>query len=167
MHKPSVAFTLLVSILLTACSDTDARLNPVAPGITTQASSIGLQPGIGLGSSVLSSHRAGEERCPDFPPFAVPFTLTVGADEAGDVALDAVRLRFADVVGVTMPQVTLPQPSLTTQFGSTIVSARSSRTFPFLFRFGCGTARTGTLIIIVDARVGGRMTSTELRATVR
>ena len=168
MHKPSVAFTLLVSILLTACSDTDARLNPVAPGITTQASSsLGFQPGIGLGSSVLSSHRAADERCPEFPPFAVPFTLTVGAHAAGDVALDAVRLRFADVVGVTMPQVTLPQPSLTTQFGSTIVSARSSRTFPFLFRFGCGTARTGTLIIIVDARVGGRMTSTELRATVR
>jgi hypothetical protein len=167
MHKPSVAFTFLVTILLTACTDGDARLNPVEPGIPTQASSFGLRPSIGLGSSVLSSQRAGDQRCPDVPPFFVPFAITVGADPGADVALDAVRLRFADVVGVTMPQVTLPQPSLTTQFGSTLVSARSSRTFPFVFRFGCGTARRGTLIIIVDTRSRGRLTSTELRASVQ
>lgn len=167
MHKYSIALTLLVSVLLTACSDGDARLNPVEPGITNQSSSIGLRPSIGLGSSMLSSQRADDERCPEIPPFFVPFAVTVGADPDADVALDALRLRFADVVGVTMPQVTLPQPSLTTRFGSTVVAARSSRTFPFVFRFGCGTARTGTLVIIVDTRSRGVLTSTELRATVQ
>lgn len=166
MHKHSIAFTLLVSILVTACTDGDARLNPVEPGITTQASTFGLRPSIGLGSSVLSSQLASDARCPEVPPFFVPFAVTVGAGPDADVALDAVRLRFADVVSVA-PQVVLPQPSLTTQFGSTLVSARSSRTFPFLFRFGCGTARTGTLIIIVDARVRGQLMTTELRATVQ
>lgn len=164
MQKHSIAFTLLVSVLLTACTDGDARLSPLEPGITT-ASASGLRPSIGLGSSVLSSQHAADARCPEVPPFFVPFALTVGAGSDADVALDAVRLRFADVVSVA-PQVVLPQPSLTTQFGSTVVSARSSRTFPFVFRFGCGSARRGTLIIIVDARVRGRITSTELRASV-
>jgi hypothetical protein len=165
MQNHSIAFTLLVSVLLTSCTNGDARLNPVEPGLTTQASTFGLRPSIGLGSSVLSSQLASDARCPEVPPFFAPFTLTVGAGPA-DVALDAVRLRFADVVSVA-PQVVLPQPSLTTRFGSTLVSARSSRTFPFLFRFGCGTARTGTLIIIVDARVRGQLMTTELRATVQ
>jgi hypothetical protein len=164
MPKYLIAFTLLVSVLVTACTDGDARLSPIEPSITT-ASNVGLRPSIGLASSVLSSQRAHDPRCPEVPPFFVPFSLTVGAGSDADVALDAVRLRFADVVTVA-PQVTLPQPSLSTQFGSTVVSARSSRTFPFLFRFGCGTGRTGTLIIIVDARVRGQITSTELRAQI-
>jgi len=167
MQKPSVAFTLLVSVVLSACTDGDARLSPIEPGITRQASTSGQRPSIGLGSSVLSSQHASDERCPDIPPFFVPFAITLGARDV-DVSLDALRLRFADVDGVTMPQVTLPQPSLTTRFGSTVVSAQSSRTFPFEFRFGCGTRRAGTLIIIVDTRDSrGRPTSTELKATVQ
>lgn len=166
MHKQSVVFTLFVAAVLTACTDGDARLNPVEPALATQATTPGFQPNIGLGSSVLSTERTGDARCPEFPPFAVPVNLIVGADGA-DVTVDAVRLRFADVVGVTLPQVTFSPPSLMSLFGSTIVPANSSRTFPFVFRFGCGTARSGTLIIIVDTRDSrGRKTSKELRARI-
>jgi hypothetical protein len=167
MHKPSVAFTLLVAALLTACDDNGGPRSPVEPGFTTQSSNVGFQPSIGLGSTSLSSQPVDDVRCPDEPPFFAPFNLTVGA-AAGDVFLDAVRFRFADIVGVTMPQVTLAPPSLMNLFGSTNVSAHTSRTFPFLFRFGCGTARRGTLIIIVDTRdARGQVMTTELRATVQ
>lgn len=168
MHKQSVAITFFVAALLTACTDGDARLSPIEPGLSTQSSTTTHQPSIGLASSVLSTQPADDPRCPDEPPFVAPFTVTVNAVTGSDVILDALRLRFFDIVGVPMPQVTLPQPSLTTRFGSTVVSAHSSRTFPFLFRFGCGTARTGTLVIIVDTRDSrGRTMSTELKATVQ
>ena len=167
MPKPSTASALLATFLLTACSDHDGPRTPVQPGFTTLSPTVEFRPSIGLGTQVLSAQPADEVRCPDAPPFVAPFTVTLAAPRV-DVSLDSVRLKFFDVVGVPMPQVTLTQPSLSTEFGSTVVRAHSSRTFPFRFRFGCGTARRGTLIIIVDTRdPRGQTVSEELRAAVQ
>jgi hypothetical protein len=162
MHKHTLALALLSATLLTSCSDSDEPANPGAPSLVGRG---GLS--IGLDRSRLTPELAGNPICPAFPPFLVPFHVTVGAD-AGFVSLTEVRMRFVDTSGVQMPQVTLPAPVLTTQFGSTLVAARRTRSFPFSFRFGCDTARAGTLVVIVGTQdERGRLMSTELSATVR
>ena len=91
----------------------------------------------------------------------------LGAEQSG-VSLQRVQMTFTDTVGLTAPQVTLPAPVLTRQFGSTLVEARSQRTFPFTFPFGCNTSRTGTLVVVVTVNDDhGRDTTTEARVPVR
>jgi hypothetical protein len=77
-------------------------------------------------------------------------------------------LLFTDTAGITAPPITLPAPVLTEQFGSTLIAARSARSFPFNFPLGCFTRRAGTLIIVivtVDDR--GREDVNELRVPVQ
>ena len=45
-------------------------------------------------------------------------------------------------VNAIAPSVTLTAPVMTRQFGSTLIAARSQRSFPLNFPFGCGTSRT-------------------------
>lgn len=161
MHTQS-ARVLLLALLAGACSDTDARLSPTEPAFVGRAS------GIRLDGSSLSAQLVSGSNCPSLPPFLVPFTVVVGGQPAFEVAMSTVRMRFRDARGIEMPQVTLTQPALTAQFATTTVAAGGSRSFPFVFRFGCATARAGTLIVIVDTRDDrGSVTSTELRATVQ
>ncbi|MCA1651567.1 MAG: hypothetical protein LC753_15265, partial [Acidobacteria bacterium] len=84
------------------------------------------------------------------------------------VSLTEVSLRFVDSLGVTAPQITLPAPVLTRQFGSLLVQAQSARTFTIDFRFGCGTGRIGTIVVDVKAKdKKGRSHSGEVRLSVR
>ena len=164
MQKHTLALVLLSALLLTSCDDDDdAPVTPGAPGLVqTGGHAIGIHP------AVLSPELVLNPFCPAFPPFFLPFDLTIEGDDRLDISLAEVRLRFRDTAGVQMPQVTLPAPVLTTQYGSTLVRARNRRTFPFDFRFGCGTARGGTLIVIVDTRdEHGRLRTSELKATVQ
>ena len=96
--------------------------------------------------------------------------MSVNVKATGEigVSLQRVQMTFTDTVGLTAPQVTLPAPVLTRQFGSTLVEARSQRTFPFTFPFGCNTRRTGTLVVVVTVNDDhGRETTTEARVPVR
>jgi hypothetical protein len=163
MQKHTLALVLVSAALLTSCSDNDAPVTPGAPSLIGRGGF-----SIGLDRDRFTPELVGNPFCPVFPPFLVPFNVTVGADEGFAVSLTEVRMRFVDTSGVQMPQVTMPAPVLTTQFGSTLVEARRTRSFPFLFRFGCDTARAGTLVVIVrteDER--GRAMSNELKATVQ
>ena len=45
------------------------------------------------------------------------------------------------------PHLSIYRPQLTAQFGTALVQARSSRTFPFTVPVGCGTQRKGNLTI--------------------
>jgi hypothetical protein len=97
-------------------------------------------------------------------------SISLNVEAKGELALSLrqVQMTFTDTTGLTAPQVTLPAPVMTTQFGSTLVEARSQRTFPFTFPFGCNTRRTGTLVLVVVVRDEvGRETTAEMRVPVR
>ena len=74
---------------------------------------------------------------------------------------------FRDTAGISPPPITSPAPLLVRQFGTALVDARSSRTFPFDFDFGCGTDRRGTLTVHVRTRDGrGRHDDADVRVGI-
>ena len=94
----------------------------------------------------------GRPSCPNLPPFVIPLNLVVRVNGGVNVLLTTVSMQFVDRSGIVMPQVTLPAPQLTTQFGTALVSARSARTFPFTLAVGCGTDKKGTVTIVASTR---------------
>ena len=135
------------ALAASSCDDLNARLdvNQPTPVRVVQTGSFVASP-----SSVFAQP-VDQFVCPSVAPFSVPFNLVVRAGDV-DLVVTQVRLLFTDTFGARMPQVTLPAPVMTAEFGSNLVAARSARTFPFRFGVGCDTARTGTIIIVVDTR---------------
>ncbi|HEY7059151.1 MAG TPA: hypothetical protein VH458_21610 [Vicinamibacterales bacterium] len=100
-------------------------------------------------------------------PFNVPVNLVVTV--SGDVAvfITAISFAFTDMSGITMPQVTLPAPIPTAQFGTALVQARSSQTFPLVFPVGCWTDHKGKMTIQVSTRDElGRVSSGQVSVVV-
>lgn len=164
MFKHTAALAILGASLLTSgCSDTDALVTATGP---TSPQFVG-SAFASIRPSLLSAQFVGEAACPEVQPLHVRANLTVFADEVSFL-LTEVRMQFFDTFGITAPQITLPAPVLTREFGTALVLARSARTFPLDFRFGCGTHRIGTLVVLVRGRHGdGRDDSTEIRVGVR
>jgi hypothetical protein len=94
--------------------------------------------------------------CPSTSPFATNFSLVIDQRDGIDVFLHEVGFRFVDGAGFDSPLI-LGQSDLATLFGSTLVVAGTSRTFPFQPRFGCGlnsTPRSMILRLLVLDRLG-------------
>ncbi|HET7618272.1 MAG TPA: hypothetical protein VFK20_07170 [Vicinamibacterales bacterium] len=158
------AVLLLAAAALAAssCDDVNTRLsiNQPTPIHTVQTASF-----VPSTSSVFAQP-VDLFRCPAVAPFNIQLNLVV---HAGDVSLVVTQFRlvFTDTSGSQAPQVTLPAPVPTTQFGSALVAARSAQTFPLAFGLGCGTGHTGTLVIIVDTKdETGRMDSGQISVAV-
>lgn len=164
MVKRIAAITILAASFLTVgCSDTDTTATATGPTSLQLAGSTFAS----ISPSFVSAQLIGRSACPELQPLRVTPNLVVQSDGV-TLFLNEVRMRFTDRAGLTGPQVTLPAPMLTVQFGTALIQARSSRRFPLDFSFGCGTDRTGTLTVHVRARDGhGRDRSTELRVGVR
>jgi len=94
----------------------------------------------------------GKTACPAFPPFVIPVDLIVRVNGGLNVFLINVNMQFVDSTGIVMPQITLPAPQLTAQFGTALVQARSARTFPFTIPVACGTQQKGALTIQARTR---------------
>ena len=144
MYKLRFAFVAALAAVA-ACSDTEFRFAATGP------------TGFGIGNSLtadiapsLSSSRPnGPGSCPAVSPFVGSLSLNITTGGNFSVRLREVRLHFTDVDGITAPPITLPGPVLTEQFGSTLIAARSSRSFPFSFGVGCFGRRAGTLIVVI------------------
>lgn len=165
MFKQSAAITILAACFLTAgCSDTDAPATATGPAALKLTSSTFAT----INPSDVTAQLNGRPNCPVLQPLRVTANLVVLADDDVTLFLNEVRLRFTDRGGLAGPQVTLPAPMLTSQFGTALIEARSSRRFPLDFSFGCSTDRTGTLTVNVRARDGrGRDRSAEIQVAVR
>jgi hypothetical protein len=167
-NRSAVLAIVAGAVLTTACSDDQVVLTTgptavLAAGPISTDSFALVEPGTLVGQLVNSS-----DGCPRVHPFRAPLNLTIRAH--GDLALtlEEVRMRFVDAGGIAGPQVTLPAPALTVQFGTALVKARSARTFPFDFRFGCGTRRAGTIVVVVGVRnERGRVETADLRVSVQ
>lgn len=164
MRKTTASLAAVLALLFAgACDGTEPGvLDPTPLGTGPTTSMLGVQ------TSLVTVQSIAQPFCPTIPPFLGSLDLNVQATGAMDVRLTQVQLLFTDSVGLTAPAVTLPAPALTRQFGSTLVEARSQRAFPLTFPFGCGTRRTGTLVVVVVVTdEDGREQSAEVRATVR
>jgi len=88
--------------------------------------------------------------------FAVqtPFHLIVNAG-VHDLTLDSVTIHMIDGTNLGGPSVRIPQPELATVFGSTLISAGTSRAFALRPDFGC-VARVPTALrgsaLLLDQR---------------
>ncbi len=106
--------------------------------------------------------------CPFASPFLIPASVVVRAGGPTDLQLLEMQLRFVDVAGVTGAFRTFAGPELRTMFGSTLVPAFGTRTFPVSLPFGCVGGTTGTLFIQVAASdLTGRKDLTSLQLNVR
>jgi hypothetical protein len=164
MLKHTLPAVLLAACFLTAsCSDTETSAVATSPSpLFTNGSFASITP------STLTAQRNSRFGCPGVQPLVVSANLVVLDDDDPPLFINEVRLRFTDRAGVPGPQVTLPAPLPTTQHGTALVQARSSRQFPLIFGFGCGTDSTGFLTVNVLARDGrGRNRSAEIRVNVR
>jgi hypothetical protein len=106
--------------------------------------------------------------CPFVSPFLAPASVAVRAGGATDLQLLEMQLRFVDIAGVTGAVRTIAGPELTNMFGSTLVPAFGTRTFPVTLPFGCVGGTTGTLFIgVAAADVTGRRNMTSVQLNVR
>lgn len=162
MRKTTASLAAILAIfVMGACDGTDPGVldpTPLGTGPTT----------VGIQAPFVSVQSVTDASCPTLQPFLGSLNLNVQAIGHLDLSLTQVRMTFTDSAGLTAPAVTLPAPQLTQQFGSTLIAARSQRAFPFTFPFGCGTRRTGTLVVIVVVTdEDGREETVETRAAVR
>ena len=157
MHKLTVVSTLVLSAFLaSACDDTK---NTVAAPTTINAA--GVSATVTTGSAVAAPSVSGT--C---PAFTIPLSLVVQSGVSA-VTVTEVAARFVDSRGTAMPQVTLPAPIPTTQFGSELIDARSARTIQIMLPIGCTSDRAGTVVVLVTTRDRhGRTNTTTVTAPV-
>jgi hypothetical protein len=168
LKQTAVIAILAASVLATGCDDDDDEVPDVRPtaiqtGVFTGASAafVSVNPLVIVGQPI-----GFGGPCPAVQPFGGRFNVVIVAGHS-DVFFTSVRLGFVDANPTNRVPVTLPMPVPTTQFGTALVQARSTRIFPFDFRFGCGTSRSGTMIMLVDTRDDkGRTATKELKVTV-
>jgi len=106
--------------------------------------------------------------CPFASPFLIPASVVFRSSGATALQLLELQLRFVDGAGVTGAFRTFAGPELRTMFGSTLVPAFGTRTFPVSLPFGCVGGTTGTLFIQVAASdLTGRRNLSSVQLNVR
>ena len=143
-----ISLLVVVAFLGASCGGTDAALNPTQPSPSTSPLSVG----VSTTSPIAVAERVRNPFCPSVTPFNVPLVVVVEPPGGVSVVVTAIRVQFFDTSGAGAPQVTLPGPVPTTQFGSALDNARSGLAFPVTIGIGCGTGKTGTMRIVVETR---------------
>jgi hypothetical protein len=77
----------------------------------------------------------------------VPLIVTVTPTGGLTIFVTSITTQFTDVSGVTMPQVTLPAPIPTTQFGTALDQAKNPQTFSLN---ACRPSPRGTFAVTVS-----------------
>ena len=147
MRTFAAALLVVVASFASACSDTAALITTTGPTTISVRSA-----DFSANTGAVFSQQMGKTSCPALPPFVIPLNLVVRVNGGLNVFLVNVNMQFVDHTGIVMPQITLPAPQLTAQFGTALVQARSARTFPFTIPVGCGTQQKGTVTIQARTR---------------
>lgn len=156
---------LVLAVSTASCSSTLAPDSPTQPTDLSAGASASFSTSTPTAVAQFAGHAGG---CPSIAPFSVPIHLVVRVNGGVNVFITQIRMRFTDPFLIEMPQVTLTSPTLTKQFGTNLVEARSARTFPLTLPVGCGTDRKGTAMILVDTRdERGRSQSGQVSVAVR
>jgi hypothetical protein len=160
VHGPVL---LVAAFFAASCDAAKATRNMTEPTTISTALSVSLNGT----SSTAVAQRVSDFRCPSISPFTLPVLVMVDAKgAAAPSSVTEIRLQFTDQSGVRLPQVTLPAPVPTTQFGTAL--ANSLKAFPVTLGIGCGSGHAGTLVIVVDMRDGrGHRGSAQTTVLVR
>jgi hypothetical protein len=106
--------------------------------------------------------------CPFGSPFLAPVTLVIHAGGPTDLRFDGLQGQFFGSEGTQGPITEINSVQLSNMFGSTIIPAFGTRSFPVSFPFGCVGGQTGTLFLQVGASdLTGQRTTTPLQVNVR
>ena len=123
-----------LAIALSACDrETTSGVGLVAsapsplPAISASIQYVGIPQGPAFGTNGCNSH---------FPP-ATTFDVVIAAPMP--MRVDKVTIGLIDGTHLGGPMVTYPLPTLTAQFGTTVIVAGVARTFTFAPQFQCGT----------------------------
>ena len=143
-----MSLLVVVAFLGASCGGTDAVVNPTQPSPTASALSVA----VSTTSPIAVAQKIQNPFCPSVSPFGVPLVVVVQPPTGVSVVVTSIRAQFVDTSGAAAPQVTLPAPVPTTQFGTALDNARSAQTFPLTIGIGCGTGNTGTVRILVETR---------------
>lgn len=147
MRMFTAGFIVVIACLVSGCSDSTALVTTTGPtSVSAELATLSASAG------AVFTQQIGGPSCSTVPPFVIPINLVVRVDGGIDVFVTTVSMQFVDTSGIVMPQVTLPAPQMTTQFGTALVQARSARTFPLTLPVGCGTDKKGTVTLIVATR---------------
>lgn len=143
-----ISLLVVAAVLSASCSGTDAPLNLTQP----TAASTSLSVAVSTSSPLAAAERVSNSFCPSVFPFRVPLVIVVEPDDGTSVIVTSIRVQFFDTSGTAAPQVTLPAPVPTTQFGTALDQARSAQMFPVTIGIGCGTGQKGRVQVFVEAR---------------
>lgn len=162
LHR--ISLLVVAAVLSASCGGTDATPNLTQPSTTNSSAPVT----VSTMSSIAVAERVNSPFCPSVTPFNVPVVILVDPGGAVGVIVTSIRVQFVDTSGASAPQVTLPAPVPTTQFGSALANARSPLAFPLTIGIGCGTGRTGNMQIVVETRdAQGRVGSGRATVSVR
>jgi hypothetical protein len=159
-----ISLLVLAAFLGASCGGTDAAPKLTQPTEASGASSVA----VSTMSSMAVAERVNNPFCPSVTPFKVPLVIVVQPDGGVGIVVTSIRLRFVDTSGMGAPQVTLPAPVPTTQFGTALTNARSGQVFPVTLGIGCGTGHAGNVQVVVETRdAQGRAGSGRTTVSVR
>ena len=170
LNRKLAVIVTAAALAACACSDSDARRTATGPAaLESNDNPFGRAPFVGVNPTSLTSELIDSfVACPAVPPFLVRANLLIRANSDDVVFISSVRMQFTDTSGIAAPEVTLAAPAFTRQFGTALVEARSARSFPLDFRFGCGVGRHGTLVVVTNTRDrDGREFTNRSQASVR
>jgi hypothetical protein len=152
---------LLGVLAVTGCSTSHTATAPTTTFDSNSSRSVTAEP------FVVAQQTGLAAACPATPPLTATVNVIVFSGDAS-LIVTSIDARFVDQFGIQLPPVTLPAPVPTTQFGSALVEARSTQTFPVSVHFGCGTASRGTAFVDVGTRDAmGRQAMNHLSVDVR
>jgi len=153
----------LISFLAASCG-TDAVKTPTQPTETSTTSSIA----VSTMSSTVVAQPVINSLCPAVAPFNVPMLVVVQPNGFSTFVVTTIRVRFVDTSGASIPQMQLPAPIPTTQFGTALANSRGAQVFPVTLGLGCATGHKGNIDVIVETLDPfGRMVSGRTTVTVR
>lgn len=114
--------------------------------------------------SLLTPERLGGF-CPATPPLVARFTLVIRDERGVDWRVREIGLRFVDRHGVLGSDLLFDGSDLERLFGSTVICARTTRSFGFSPRFGCVGDPVGAFrvrVLLVDAQGATETTTLSL-----
>jgi hypothetical protein len=155
-----VALPLVAALSGYACEENNARTTIIGP--SNARSNVPNMANVASGARFVSRAVSIEAApvtllafpdaaCPAIPSFVAPLNLMVRANSASALSLSQVQMQFVDNSGFGRISRTVTRVDLATLFGSTLIPAFGTRTFPFSFPLGCVGSPFGTLTIVVFA----------------
>jgi hypothetical protein len=159
------AFLVFTALSSYACDDGNVtRINPTRVDSNARF----VNAAVAVRQFEISPVTVSGGLCPTVPPLLAPVDLVISADRTTDLRLRQVQLQFVDRFGTIGGFRSLDALDLAGLFGTTVVPALGTRTFPLSLPFGCVGAQIGALNVTVTASdVLGRESRTALQVPVR